>query len=105
MAGSEPDEARVGVVARFAVKPEHIDEFLELARTTMVEPTLSEPGCVRYELWQDRSEPGRFAMVEEWESEQALATHLAQESLQQAVGALTPMAAEPVSMQRFVRRA
>lgn len=63
MAGSEPDEAHVGVVARFAVEREHVDEFLELA------------------------------------------THLAQESLQQAVGALTPMASEPVSMQRFVRRA
>ena len=62
MAGSEPEQARVGVV-------------------------------------------GRFAMVEEWDGEQALATHLDQESLQQAVGALTPMASGPVSMQRFVRRA
>ena len=95
----------VGVVARFAVKPEHIDEFVELAQRTMVEPTRGEPGCLRYELWQDRAEPGRFAMIEEWESEEALATHLALESLQQAVAALLPMGSEPIQMQRMVRRA
>ena len=105
MATSEVDSNRVGVVARFAVKAEHVDEFVELAQRTMVEPTLAEPGCIRYELWQDREEPGRFAMIEEWESEEALATHLAQESLQEAVGALMPMAAEPIQMQRLVRRA
>ena len=96
-------DAVVGVVARFAVREEHIEDFLELARKTMIEPTLGEPGCIRYELWQDLAEPGRFAMIEEWESEQALATHLAQESLQQAVAALQPMAAEPVTMQRLRR--
>jgi quinol monooxygenase YgiN len=96
--------SRVGVVARFAVKPGQVEEFVERARVTMIEPTLEEPGCIRYELWQDRGEPGRFAMIEEWESEEALATHLAQESLQQAVAALVPMAAEPIAMQRLVRR-
>ena len=99
------DDSVVGVVARFAVKDEHIDDFVEAARKTMIEPTLGEPGCIRYELWQDRAEPGRFAMIEEWESEEALATHLAQESLQQAVAAVQPWAAEPVTMQRMQRRA
>jgi len=95
----------VGVVAHFAVREEHIEAFVEAAQRTMVEPTLGEPGCIRYELWQDRAEPGRFAMIEEWESEQALSTHLAQESLQQAVAAIAPMASEPVKMQRLRQRA
>jgi len=99
------DAVQVGVVARFAVHADQIDAFVDTATRTMVGPTIGEPGCIRYELWQDREDPARFAMVEEWESEEALATHLAQESLQQAIVALMPMGAEPIQMQRFVRRA
>ena len=43
-------------------------------------------------------------MIEEWERKAALVTRLAQESLQQAVAALVPMAVEPIAMQRLVRR-
>ena len=88
-------------VAHFAVQAASVDDFKAQAQRTMVEPTRTEPGCLRYELWQDLAEPTRFAMVEEWESEEALATHLALPSLQAAVAAIAPMASEPVSMQRF----
>jgi len=98
---SDPKRELVGVVARFAVEAEHVEDFQREVARTMVEPTLREPGCLRYELWQDLAEPTRFAMVELWESEAALAVHLAQESLHTAVAALRPMAAEAVSMQRF----
>ena len=101
MAPESDDTRVVGVVARFAVRAEHVDAFRDEVQRTMIEPTRHEPGCLRYELWQDLAEPTRFAMVEEWESEEALATHLAQPSLQEAVAALRPMAAEPIAMQRF----
>ena len=52
----------------------------------------------------ERAAPGRFAMIEEWESEVVLATRLAQESLQQSVAALLPMAFQPIAMQRLARR-
>ena len=92
---------KLGVVARFAVKHDSIEAFKELAMRPMVEPTQGEPGCIRYELWQGEAEPGRFAMVEEWESGEALAKHLSLESLQSAVRELVPMGAEPIAMQRF----
>jgi len=93
-------EPRIRVVARFAVKPDCVGAFIDAARRTMVAPTLEEPGCLEYDLCQDQADPTRFAMIETWESEAALATHLAQESLQSAVGALMPMAAEPPTIQR-----
>ena len=93
----------VRVVARFAVKPEHLDAFVAQADATLVAPTQGEPGCIEYALWQDLEQPTRFVMVEEWESEAALATHLAQPSLQAAVGKLAPMAAEPPTVQRLRR--
>jgi len=93
-------DSRIRVVARFAVKPDCVDAFIEAARRTMVEPTLGEPGCIEYDLCQDAADPTRFAMIETWEDEASLGVHLAQESLQAAVGALMPMAVEPPSIQR-----
>ena len=91
----------VGVVVRIDVKPDQADEFAALAQRTMIEPTQAAPGCLRYELWQDRDQPGRFAIIEEWESQEAHETHLAQEWLQPVAAALQPFAAAPFEMQRL----
>lgn len=91
----------VRVVAQFAVKPECVDEFIAKGRELLVRPTRSEPGCIEYELCQDLADPTRFAMLEAWESEAALAKHLAQPSLQAALGKLAPMAAGTPSVQRL----
>jgi quinol monooxygenase YgiN len=91
----------VRVVAHFAIRPDKIDEFIRAATAALVTPTRREPGCIEYDLCQDISDPTRFAMVELWESEAALDTHLALPSLQEAVMRLTPMAAEPPKVHRL----
>lgn len=91
----------VRVVAQFAVKPECVDEFVALARELLVRPTQSEPGCIAYELCQDLADRTRFAMVEAWESEAALAKHLSQPSLQAGLAKLAPMAAGTPSILRL----
>ena len=93
----------VGVVARFTVHAEHAGEFAREARAGLVEPSRKEPGCLRYELWQDRSDPTHFAMVEEWESEAALDQHLSHESLREAGARLQHMMAGPTEMRRYHR--
>ncbi len=93
----------IRVVATFAVQADKVDAFLEAAQKTLVEPTQGEPGCIEYAIWQDSADPTRFAMLEEWESEEHLAAHLAQPSLQEAVGKLAPMAAEPPTVRRLRR--
>jgi quinol monooxygenase YgiN len=93
-------DPKIRVVARFAVKPECVDDFIEAARRTMVAPTRKEPGCIEYDLCQDAADPTQFAMIETWEDEDSLGVHLAQESLQSAIAALMPMAAEPPTIQR-----
>jgi len=94
-------DTRARIIAHFAVKPEHSADFIETIRETLVAPTLKEPGCIQYDLWQDASNPTRFAMVEVWESDEALEKHLALPSLQEAVGRLMSMAAERPKIQRF----
>ena len=99
-----PTNDVVGVVVQLAVEPARVDEFVALAQRTMIEPTQAAPGCLRYELWQDLEEPGRFAIIEEWESEEAHATHLAQEWLQQVAAELQPFSIAPFEMQRLHKR-
>jgi quinol monooxygenase YgiN len=49
--------------------------------------TLEEPGCLGYDYYLSRSEPGVVLMFEKWESEEALAAHMQSENMK-AVGAL-----------------
>ncbi len=93
--------APIRVIATFAVRPEYVDDFIEVARSTLVEPARREDGCVQYDLCQDVADPTRFAMIEAWESEAALSTHLARESLRAAVARLAPMAAEQPKVVRL----
>ncbi len=93
--------AGIRVIATFAVRPEHVDDFIAVARATLVEPARREDGCVQYDLCQDVADPTRFAMIEAWESEAALDAHLARESLRAAVARLAPMAAEQPKVARF----
>jgi len=91
----------VRVIAHFTVLRDKTDEFIAAARTTLVEPTRREAGCRSYDLWQDATDPTRFVMVEEWDSEAALQRHLALPTLQQAVAALRPLGAGPIEVWRY----
>ena len=91
MAQTPTSKQTVRVVARFQIQPERVDEFKAEAVARLVEPTRREPGCLAYDLCQDRDDPTIFAMIEEWESQEALDTHLGQESLRAALGRLMPM--------------
>ncbi|MBV9385698.1 MAG: antibiotic biosynthesis monooxygenase [Chroococcidiopsidaceae cyanobacterium CP_BM_ER_R8_30] len=63
------------VVARFVALPEKA-ETLKAVLLELVEPTRQEAGCLKYELFQNQSEPTDFTFVEEWASNDALDTHL-----------------------------
>src|SRR5437867_1061970 len=91
----------VFVVAHWAVKPDQIEDFIRGITRKLVEPSRKDRGCVRYELCQDRAEPARFAMVEEWETEADLEAHLAQPWLTEAVNALAPMISERPKVHRL----
>ena len=42
---------------------------------SVVEPSRQEEGCLRYELFEDRDDPGRFVFVEHWASLEAQTKH------------------------------
>lgn len=61
----------------FRIKPSKRDLFLRVALAA-IEPTRKEPGSISYSFYEDASEPNTFIYYEEWKSEEALASHLAQ---------------------------
>ncbi|WP_430971715.1 putative quinol monooxygenase [Sunxiuqinia rutila] len=86
----------IKVVARFAVNETQFDPFLNLAKE-LVQETLKEAGCIRYELVQDRQNPEVLMMLEEWESKSLLNQHMASEHFTRIVPQLVDLsAAEPV---------
>lgn len=49
--------------------------------------TLQEPGCLAYDYYTSRTNPGVILMFEKWESEEALGAHMQGENMAQ-MGAL-----------------
>lgn len=43
--------------------------------SALVEPSRNESGNIRYDLFEDREEPGRFVFVEEWASIETQSKH------------------------------
>jgi quinol monooxygenase YgiN len=92
----------VKVVAILTARPGKADALRTLL-DGMLEPSRAEAGNLRYDLWQDQSEPGRFYLDELYADGAAVAAHRATPHFQgylAAVGELaerTAFVLDPVS--------
>lgn len=66
----------VKVVAVLTARPGTADRLRALLNG-MLAPSRAEPGNLRYDLWQDASEPGRFFLDELYVDADAIAAHRA----------------------------
>ena len=57
------------------VKPEHVSEFLKVVRYDAEHSEKDEPGCLRFDVIQDRDDPNRFYFYEIYRDEGALQAH------------------------------
>lgn len=57
------------------VKPEHTAEFLEIVRHDAEHSEQDEPGCLRFDVLQDRDDPNRFYFYEVYRDEAAFEAH------------------------------
>ena len=57
------------------VKPEYAREFLEAVRHDAEHSEKDEPGCLRFDVIQDRDDPNRFHYYEVYKDEAALEAH------------------------------
>lgn len=65
----------VKVVARNEVRQECLVQAVEMMRELVAE-TRKENGCIVYEVYQDKDRENILTMIEEWQSEEALAAHM-----------------------------
>ena len=66
----------IKVVAGFRVKEDSLDEYLALGAQVVEKTNALDEGCISYELCQDVNDPLRLAMLEQWESQEALDKHM-----------------------------
>ena len=57
------------------VKPEHIAEYLEAVRHDAEHSERDEPGCLRFDVIQDRNDANRFYYYEVYKDDAALEAH------------------------------
>jgi quinol monooxygenase YgiN len=57
------------------VKPEHVVEYLEAVRHDAEHSERDEPGCLRFDVIQDRDDANRFYYYEVYRDEAALEAH------------------------------
>ena len=65
----------ISVIAQLRAKSGHEDEVRK-GLSTLAGPSRKEPGCLRYDVFEDKHYTGSFFTYEEWESEDALDQHL-----------------------------
>ena len=65
----------IRVIAKFSVKADGIDPFMNIAKE-LVTKTVEEEGCISYEMVQDTKNSTQLFMLEEWKSKEALDQHL-----------------------------
>jgi quinol monooxygenase YgiN len=64
------------IIAVLAARPGKA-EALRVLLDGMIAPSRAEPGNLRYDLWQDRTDPTRFVLDELYADEEAVASHRA----------------------------
>jgi quinol monooxygenase YgiN len=87
----------VKVVAKSYAKSDKLDRILELSKE-MVEKTVKEEGCIKYELFQDVKDHNIMIIIEEWENEEALNRHIASEHFTRIIPQLNELREKPSEM-------
>jgi quinol monooxygenase YgiN len=67
---------KVKIVAVLTAKPNATERLRNLL-DGMLAPSRAEPGNLRYDLWRDQTQPGRFVLDELYRDADAVAAHQA----------------------------
>ncbi|WP_375194307.1 putative quinol monooxygenase [Sphingobium sp.] len=81
----------IKIVAILTARPGKADALRDLL-DSMLAPSRAEPGNLRYDLWTDDAEPGRFVLDELYENAGAVAAHRASDHFQTYLAAINDLA-------------
>jgi autoinducer 2-degrading protein len=83
-----------------AVLPDHVEDFL-LATEANAAASRREPGIVRFDVLEDRADPGHVVLVEVYHDEAAAAAHKETPHYTSWRDAVEPMMARPRQSTRY----
>jgi len=86
--------SKIDVVAHIHAKPGQ-EAALRAILEGFVAPTRKENGCLRYDLFVDLSDGGKFTFIEEWTSTEALDAHGRSEHIQSGRARMAELLREP----------
>lgn len=85
----------VKVVAKNFIKADRMNEFIETAEMLVRETVQNDTGCIRYELFQDLSNPQVLTIIEEWEDQSSLDAHMTAKHFKEATTRFPEFAEKP----------
>ena len=88
------------VVVPLKVKPEMREKFLAAALDDSTCSVRDEPGCLRFDVLQDNSDPNRFFFYEVYKDEDAFKAHQASAHYPRWRAAAAEVLAEPTNASR-----
>jgi len=83
-------------LARYQVRPEALDRCLAAIHTFVAYVRASEPGTLRYDVWQYASEPTRFVHIFTFRDAAAHRAHSASAEVKTFASVLYPACLAPV---------
>lgn len=90
----------VRVLARITARPDKIEELI-LVLLHLVEETRKENGCISYQLLQNKADLRDFTVIEEWESDSVIDTHLMSAHVQEAFSKAASLLAKEPDIRRY----
>lgn len=88
----EQKDSTITMISHIEALPDEIDTVKSVL-AKMVEPTRKEPGCVRYNMYQNQSNPAIFTFIHEWETEEAMNAHILSGHFNETAGKLKDLMA------------
>ena len=80
----------IKVIAKQTIKEDMVEEF-KSSISELVEETRKEDGCLSYQLFEDIKNKKLLTFVEEWESMEALQSHMSSKHFQEAMPKLAKL--------------
>ena len=88
-------------LARYEVRPEALALCLAAIHEFVAYVRASEPGAVRYEVWQDAEHPTHFVHIFVWKDAKANRVHGESEAVKKFATILYPNCVSPVEFREY----
>jgi quinol monooxygenase YgiN len=88
------------IAGEIEIDAAHRDKAIAAAREMMTE-TYKEPGCKTYVFSTDLSDPGKFRIFEEWESQEALDAHFVAPHMAKFGASIAEIGVKGISVQKY----